>query len=172
MPQYFCVPKCNNKKGSHLFPNTDSLKLRWRFAIRPIDPVTKKWRQQCLMSQPVQNLSKFSLESKAFRRFQLTGNFSCRWGCLPRCWRLARWARWFVALIDNALQELTRRGSGPCSSLLASRQLWVPADCELVGRPITCWSPHSSWSYWQIPICVFLWSIKCQHSVWQQRLLH
>jgi len=42
MSQYCCVSKCNNKKGGRLFPNTDSYKLKWRVAIRPIDPVTKK----------------------------------------------------------------------------------------------------------------------------------
>ena len=35
-----------------------------------------------------------------------------------------------------------------------------------------CWSRHSNSDYWQIAICVFLWSIKCQHRVWQQRYLH
>jgi len=47
------------------------------------------------MSQPVQNLSKFSFRIKSFRRYQLTGDFSCRWECLPRCWRLARQARYW-----------------------------------------------------------------------------
>jgi len=49
----------------------------------------------CSMSQPVRNLSKFSFRIKSFWRYQLTGDFSCRWGCLPRCWRLARWVRYW-----------------------------------------------------------------------------
>jgi len=35
-----------------------------------------------------------------------------------------------------------------------------------------CWSRHSNSDYWQIAICVFLWSIKCQYTVWQQRRLY
>ena len=46
-----------------------------------------------------------------WRKNAIPSDFSCRWGCLPRCWRLARWARWLAAPTDNTWRELTRRGS-------------------------------------------------------------
>ena len=42
MPQYCCVPQCKNKKGGHLFPKDEHLKMKWRVAIRRLDPKMKK----------------------------------------------------------------------------------------------------------------------------------
>ena len=49
---------------------------------------------------------------------------------------------------------------------------WTSRPSNKTPAPATCWSRHSSRGYWQIPICVFLWSVKCQHCVRQQCLLH
>ena len=41
MPQYCCVPMCTNS-GGHRFPKDESIKLKWRVAIKRIDPQTKQ----------------------------------------------------------------------------------------------------------------------------------
>jgi len=97
----------------------------------------------CSMSQPVQNLSKFSFRIKSFSALSVDR-------------RLLLSVRRLVG--HDAEDSLAGHGAGWPSNK-------TPA-------PATCWSSHSSWEYWRIPICVFLWSIKCQHSMWQQRLLH
>jgi len=40
---------------------------------------TNPSNSHCSMSQPVQNLSNFLSDTKVFRRYQLTGDFSCRY---------------------------------------------------------------------------------------------
>jgi len=41
MPQYCCVPQCTSNKGGHRFPKNESQKLKWRVAIKRMDPWTK-----------------------------------------------------------------------------------------------------------------------------------
>jgi len=41
MPQYCCVPGCNNF-GGHRFPNEKKLNKKWRVAIKRVDPATKQ----------------------------------------------------------------------------------------------------------------------------------
>ena len=44
MPQYCCVPRCNNS-GGHKFPSDPVLQQMWIVAIKRIDPKIKHlWR--------------------------------------------------------------------------------------------------------------------------------
>lgn len=42
MPGYCCVPWCTERSGGHQFPKDDEMKLKWKVAIRRINPETKK----------------------------------------------------------------------------------------------------------------------------------
>ncbi|XP_063436834.1 uncharacterized protein LOC134718270 [Mytilus trossulus] len=45
MPQYCCVPGCNNSEGGHRFPKDTEFNLKWRVAIKRLDPSNKKlWK--------------------------------------------------------------------------------------------------------------------------------
>lgn len=41
MPTRCCVPGCNNRKGGHLFPTETAHLMKWRVAIKRINPRTK-----------------------------------------------------------------------------------------------------------------------------------
>ena len=42
MPQRCCVPGCINSDGGHRFPKDPAKKLKWRVAIKRLDPSTKR----------------------------------------------------------------------------------------------------------------------------------
>ena len=42
VPQRCCVPGCINSDGGHRFPKEPAKKLKWRVAIKRLDPSTKR----------------------------------------------------------------------------------------------------------------------------------
>jgi len=69
-------------------------------------------------------------------------------------------------------RRCTPEESEPRLEFSKSIPQWTGRPSNKTPARATCWSRHLSRDCWQISICVFLRSIKCQHRVWQQRLLH